>query len=65
DLGREHDTDETTRAGTLRYMAPERLVGQVADARSDQFSFCVALWEVLAGRNPFEGRRSKSACCRS
>jgi tetratricopeptide (TPR) repeat protein len=33
--------------GTVRYMAPEQLARQVADARSDQFGFCLALWEAL------------------
>jgi eukaryotic-like serine/threonine-protein kinase len=39
--------------GTLRYMAPEQLARRTADARSDQFAFCVALWEVL-DRDPFD-----------
>lgn len=41
--------------GTLRYIAPERLNGFPGDERSDQFSFCVALWEALAGKHPFTG----------
>lgn len=41
--------------GTLRYIAPERLRGFAGDERSDQFSFCVALWEALAGVHPFSG----------
>ncbi|PRP89984.1 Serine/threonine-protein kinase PknA [Enhygromyxa salina] len=41
--------------GTLRYIAPERLLGLHGDDRSDQFSFCVALWEGLAGQHPFFG----------
>jgi tetratricopeptide (TPR) repeat protein len=41
--------------GTPVYMAPERLMGLAADARSDSYSFCVALYEALYGERPFRG----------
>jgi tRNA A-37 threonylcarbamoyl transferase component Bud32/tetratricopeptide (TPR) repeat protein len=42
--------------GTPLYMPPEGFKTQRADARSDQFSFCVALYQALYGTHPFGGR---------
>ncbi|HWO27042.1 MAG TPA: protein kinase [Kofleriaceae bacterium] len=40
------------RVGTPAYMAPEQRAGIAADARSDQFSFCVTLYEALFDLRP-------------
>lgn len=45
--------------GTPPYMAPEQHYGEATDPRTDQFAFCIALWEALAGRRPFKGRTAR------
>ncbi|WP_052518497.1 tetratricopeptide repeat protein [Archangium violaceum] len=48
-------TLQGTLLGTPRYMAPELLRAGPADARSDLFAFCVALYEALYRQHPFSG----------
>jgi predicted Ser/Thr protein kinase/WD40 repeat protein len=57
--GSDDETVDLTRDGALMgspaYMAAEQFTGAEVTARTDQFSFCVALWEALHGERPFAG----------
>jgi eukaryotic-like serine/threonine-protein kinase len=51
---------ETTRDGRLKgkvsYMAPEQLLGQDVDRRTDVYAASVVLWELLTGTRLFQGQ---------
>jgi serine/threonine-protein kinase len=47
-------THDGLMVGTAKYLAPEQVKGEPVDARTDLYSLCVVLYEMLCGRPPFQ-----------
>ena len=59
------DNSELTHAGqmigTLDYMSPEQMVGGMCDAASDVYTLGIVMYEMMAGRKPFDDANSAAA----
>ena len=49
------------RGGTVGYMPPEQIEGDLVDERCDIFSLAVVVWQALTGKNPFAARTAEES----
>ena len=52
-------TQVGTMLGTMAYMAPEHFLQQELDEKTDQFSYCVSLFEALYGIRPYRAKNTE------
>ncbi len=57
-LGAEHT--QVYRVGSLAYMSPEQLDGDVLDCRADMYSLSAVMYHLLAGRPPFDASQQQA-----
>lgn len=58
--GRLQTTNDGQLKGKVAYMAPEQILGQAVDRRTDIYAASVVLWEALTGRRMFEAENPAS-----
>lgn len=54
----ENNTSTGSLVGTVAYLSPELVTRGIADARSDVYAAGIMLFEMLVGRQPFEGEQA-------
>ncbi len=54
------DQTQVFRVGSLAYMSPEQLDGDVLDCRADIYSLAAVLYHLIAGRPPFEAQQQQA-----
>ena len=58
-------TADGTILGTLHYMAPEQIRGELVDARTDLFAMGAVIFEMIMGSRAFPGRTPMEVCHRT
>jgi serine/threonine protein kinase/beta-lactam-binding protein with PASTA domain len=57
-------TSATSLIGTVAYLAPEQVIRGIADPRSDVYAAGIVLFEMLTGRQPYDGETAISVALR-
>jgi serine/threonine protein kinase/beta-lactam-binding protein with PASTA domain len=57
-------TSATSLIGTVAYLAPEQVIRGIADPRSDVYAAGIMLFEMLTGRQPYDGETAISIALR-
>jgi eukaryotic-like serine/threonine-protein kinase len=57
-------TSQTSLIGTVAYLAPEQVIRGIADPRSDVYAAGIMLFEMITGRQPYDGETAISIALR-